>query len=360
MKNQMSVRLTLEDGSIFHGKSFGAQVAAAGEVVFNTAMTGYPENLTDPTCKGQILCLTYPLVGNYGVPYKHDENDLFSFHESSAIHVTGLLVTDYSPEYSHWDADRSLGDWLLRNNIPGIHGIDTRAIAKKIRDKGTMTGIIEPEGTSARFPDPGKTNLVAQVSTTEVTRFGSGRIKIILVDCGVKNSIIRSLLRKDTTVIKVPWDYDFHEDDHDGIVISNGPGDPKTCAKTINNIARSLPYDKPIFGIGLGHQLLALATGADTVKLKHGHRSHNQPVIAAGSNKVLITSQNHGYAVNNSTLGNDWEATFINLNDNTNEGMKHKTKPFFSLQFHPDNHEDVFNGNSFFDKFIENILMIRD
>lgn len=355
MKESVKVRLTLEDGTVCYGKSFGAPVTSAGEVVFNTAMTGYPESLTDPSYRGQILCLTYPLVGNYGAPAKNEENNLYSFYESSSIHISGLIVSDYSFEYSHWNAAESLDEWLKRNNVPGVYGIDTRALTRRIREKGAMLGKLEPEGMNTGFYDPNKVNLVAEVSTRSIKKYGTGRYRILLVDCGVKYNIIRNLLRRDTTIIRVPWDYDYHQEEFDGLFLTNGPGDPKMCVETINNIKRSLAGNKPVFGICLGNQLMALASGADTYKLKYGHRSHNQPVLLAGTDKAYITSQNHGFAVDNHTLANDWEPYFININDNTNEGMKHKSKPFFSTQFHPEASGGPTDTDFLFDDFIENI-----
>jgi len=355
MKKTFTVRLTLEDGTVYTGKSFGAAIPAAGEVVFNTAMTGYPESLTDPSYKGQILCLTYPLVGNYGAPRREEENDLLSFYESASIHISGLIVSDYSFDYSHWNADESLDEWLARNGVPGIFGIDTRALTKRLREKGTMLGKIEPEGTKTEFHDPNKTNLVTSVSTGEVKIYGSGRYRIMLVDCGVKFNIIRNLLRRDTTIIRVPWDYDFSGEDYDGLFLTNGPGDPKMCGPAIENIKKAFGDDRPVFGICLGNQLMALASGADTYKLKYGHRSHNQPVIRIGTSKAYITSQNHGFAVDNDTLGSDWEPLFININDRTNEGMKHKFKPFFSTQFHPEASGGPTDTDYLFDEFIDNI-----
>ncbi len=355
MKDKTKIKLTLEDGSVYYGWSFGALTPAAGEVVFNTAMTGYPESLTDPSYKGQILCLTYPLVGNYGAPAKNEENDLYRFYESSSIHISGLIVSDYSFEYSHWNATESLDQWLSRNRIPGIFGIDTRALTKRIREKGTMLGKIEPDGTRTDFYDPNKINLVAGVSTREIKKYGSGRYRIMLIDCGVKYNIIRNLLKRDTTIIRVPWDHDFNGDDFDGLFLTNGPGDPKMCDKTVANIKKAFSGNKPIFGICLGNQLMALASGADTYKLKYGHRSHNQPVLQVGTDKAYITSQNHGFAVDNKTLDQDWEPLFININANTNEGMRHKTKPFFSTQFHPEASGGPTDTDYLFDDFIENI-----
>ncbi len=355
MRERVKVRLTLEDGTTWYGRSFGSEIPAAGEVVFNTAMTGYPESLTDPSYRGQILCLTYPLVGNYGAPGREEENDLYRFYESASIHIAGLIVSDYSFDYSHWNATESLDEWLKRNNIPGVFGIDTRALTKRIREKGSMPGKIEPEGTRTDFFDPNRINLVAQVSTHEKRIYGSGKYRILLVDCGVKYNIIRNLLKRDTTIIRVPWDYDYHNEDFDGLFLTNGPGDPKMCEATISNIRRSLNDSKPVFGICLGNQLMALASGADTYKLKYGHRSHNQPVIQPGTDKAYITSQNHGYAVDNNTLNNEWEPLFININDKTNEGMRHKSKPFFSTQFHPEASGGPTDTDFLFDLFIENI-----
>lgn len=356
MEKKTKVKLTLEDGTVFYGFSFGSEIAKAGEVVFNTAMTGYPESLTDPSYRGQILCLTYPLVGNYGAPAMAEEDNLYKFYESSSIHISGLIVSDCSFEYSHWNASESLDHWLKRNNVPGVYGIDTRALTKIIREKGSMLGKLEPEGTEEIvFFNPNKVNLVDEVSTSEKKIYGSGKHKILLIDCGVKYNIIRSLLAKDTTIIRVPWDYYFLDEEYDGLFISNGPGDPKMCQTTINNIKEAFKQDKPIFGICLGNQLMALASGADTYKLKYGHRSHNQPVLQVGTDKAYITSQNHGFAVNNETLNSEWEPYFININDNTNEGMRHKSKPFFSTQFHPEAAGGPTDTNFLFDKFIENI-----
>jgi len=359
IKEDKNAQLILEDGTVFHGKSFGAPAASAGEVVFNTAMTGYPESLTDPSYRGQILCLTYPLIGNYGVPAKEEADDILKYYESSSIHIAGLIVSHYSFEYSHWNAEESLGEWLKRNNIPGIYDIDTRALTKKLREKGVMLGKIETEDTCTDFYDPNKVNLVKEVSIKEKKIYGNGRWRIMLVDCGVKYNIIRSLLKYDTTVIRVPWDYNYHDEEYDGLFITNGPGDPKMCTATIENIRKSLKKDIPVFGICLGNQLIALASGADTYKLKYGHRSHNQPVLMAGTDRAYITSQNHGYAVNNETLGDGWEPFFINLNDQTNEGLKHKSGLYFSTQFHPEASGGPTDTEFLFGIFIDNIKKFR-
>jgi carbamoyl-phosphate synthase small subunit len=349
------MKLILEDGSEYRGKSFGSEHSVSGEVVFNTAMTGYPESLTDPSYKGQILVLTYPLIGNYGTPRSELEHQLLKYYESDQIHISGLVVSDYSFEYSHWNAEGSLADWLKKGRIPGIYGVDTRALTKKLREQGTMLGKILYEDQEVEWYDPNQHNLVEQVSIRKKEVYGSGSLKIVLIDCGVKNNIIRYLLEKDTTVIRVPWNYDFQMEDYDGLFISNGPGDPKMCQATINHLKMALQDERPIFGICLGNQLLSLASGADTYKLKYGHRSHNQPVLQVGSDRAYITSQNHGYAVDNETLASDWQPFFININDDTNEGMIHKTKPFFCTQFHPEASGGPTDTAFLFDDFIDRI-----
>lgn len=355
-------QLILEDGTRFPGVSFGAERSIAGEVVFNTAMTGYPESLTDPSYRGQLLVLTYPLVGNYGVPGDSTgEHGIKKHFESDSIHISGLIISDYSQRYSHWNASKSLGQWLKEENVPGIHGIDTRALTRHIREKGAMPGKIVLEGDEefehTPFSDPNQLNLVDQVSTRERVVYGNGPYKIVLVDCGVKNNIIRCLLDRGATVIRVPWDYDFTQEEYDGLFISNGPGDPRHCGILIENLRAVLTVSKPVFGICLGNQLLALASGADVYKLKYGHRGHNQPVQKAGTPNVFITSQNHGYAIDNETLPDQWEPLFFNCNDQTNEGMKHKEKPFFSVQFHPEAAGGPADTAFLFDEFIK---LIKD
>jgi len=353
MRNNKRIKLVLEDNTEFTGYSFGAEKSVSGEVVFNTAMTGYPESLTDPSYKGQILVLTYPIIGNYGVPGDDREENLHKYYESYAMHISGLLVSDYTEEYSHWSAQKSLGDWLKEFDVPGISGIDTRQLTKILREKGTMLGKLLVDDENVDFYDPNEENLVAQVSIKEKRIFGEGKYKILLVDCGVKYNIIRNLIKRDATVILVPWDWDFSKEDYDGLFISNGPGDPKKCDTTINHIRASFEKNKPIYGICLGNQLMALAAGADSYKLKYGHRSHNQPVIQVGTHHAYITSQNHGYAIDNSTLPDDWEPLFINLNDQTNEGMRHKSKPFFSTQFHPEASSGPTDTEYLFDDFLD-------
>ena len=345
--------LILEDGTKYQGKSFGYEASIAGEVVFNTAMTGYPESLTDPSYRGQILVATYPIIGNYGVPQKGEENNMLQHYESDRIQISGFVVSYYSAEYSHWNAEKSLDEWMIENEIPGIYGIDTRALTKHLRDKGAMLGKIIIEDKDVDLYDPNLLNLVDEVSLKQKQIYGNGKYRILLIDCGVKNNIIRHFLKRDTTIIRVPWDYDFSQEDYDGLFISNGPGDPKKCQITIDNLEMAFNNDEPIFGICLGNQLMSLASGADTYKLKYGHRSHNQPVLHVGTNRAYITSQNHGFAVDNTSLGKDWEPMFINLNDDTNEGFKHKTKPFFSTQFHPEASSGPTDTEYLFDEFLD-------
>lgn len=354
MREIKNARLILEDGTVFEGKSFGYDSSTAGEVVFNTAMTGYPESLTDPSYEGQILVTTYPILGNYGVPPCREKDDVSEYYESEHIHCKAIVAQDYSWDHSHWQADRSLADWLKEEKIVGVYGIDTRALTKHLREHGSMLGKIIVDGAEdVAFYDPNAENLVAKVSCKRVEVHGEGPKTVVLVDCGVKHNIIRCLLRRNVAVIRVPWDYDFNQLEYDGLFISNGPGDPDTCDAAVRNIRKALSGDKPICGICMGNQLLAKAGGASIYKLKYGHRSHNQPVRMVGTEKCFITSQNHGYAVDNDTLGEEWEPLFINMNDGTNEGIKHKTKPFFSSQFHPEACSGPLDTEFMFDKFTE-------
>lgn len=356
MQKQKHVSLILDDGSKFSGISFGYEKPTAGEVVFNTAMSGYPESLTDPSYSGQIMVLTYPLIGNYGVPPHSFDRNLSTFLESEKIHADGIIVSDYSDNYSHWNGIESLGEWLKQEKIAGVTGIDTRELTKLLREKGSMKGkIVFTDENEIDFIDPNKINQVARVSTTKIITYGNGKKRIILVDCGVKHNIIRCLLKRDVTVIRVPWDYDFNTIEYDGLFISNGPGDPDTCEVTVKHIREAMKKEKPIFGICMGNQLLAKAGGASTYKLKYGHRSHNQPVRLVGTERCFITSQNHGFAVDNNTLSDEWEPLFVNMNDGTNEGIRHKSKPFFSVQFHPEAASGPTDTEFLFDRFIEMI-----
>ena len=339
----MNAQLILEDGTVFRGRSMGADKSVAGEVVFNTGMVGYSEALTDSSYRGQIMTLTYPLVGNYGVARDF---------ESPRIQATALVVSELATEYSHAAAERSLPQWLKDEGIPCIAGIDTRALTKRLRTRGCMLGKIVVTDDVA-LEDPNARNLVAEVSSAgrEVYE-GSGKT-IVVVDCGAKGSIIEELRKRDLTVIRVPWDYDFLQEDYDGLFISNGPGDPTACVQTIENIRKAMQLNRPIMGICLGNQLLALAAGANTYKLKFGHRGHNQPCIEVGTGRCYITSQNHGFAVDEKTLPEGWHPWFRNANDGSNEGLRHSSKPFLSVQFHPEAAPGPVDCNHLFDKFAE-------
>ena len=366
-------KLILSDGTVFCGWSFGFEGETAGEVVFNTAMTGYPESLTDPSYAGQILVTTFPLIGNYGVPDTGiGEDGLPLFMESERIHPKAIVVADYSEQYSHWNAKESLASWLKREKVPGISGIDTRRLTKVLREHGVMMGKIEThpqplpvmEG-SEYSQDYGSVNWVEKVSCKEAITYKpdnsqfsilNSQLKtVVLVDCGVKANIIRCLIRRGIEVIRVPWDYDFNQLEFDGLFLANGPGDPEQCGKTVEHIRTFLNNKevKPCMGICLGNQLLARAAGAKTYKLKYGHRSHNQPVREVGTNRCFITSQNHGYAVDDSTLPTDWEPLFVNMNDGSNEGIRHKSNPWMSAQFHPEACSGPTDTEWMFDEFVK-------
>ncbi len=352
------VTLLLEDGTRFQGKSFGYDSAVAGEVVFNTAMVGYTESLTDPSYAGQLMVLTYPLVGNYGVPpFTIEKNGIATFMESDRIYASAIIVSDYSLQYSHWNANESLAKWLIREKVTGITGIDTRELTKVLREHGVMMGKIifldEPDNIpTAQYEG---VNFVDKVSCKQIIHYGQGAgKKIVLVDCGVKNNIIRCLLNRGVQVIRVPWNYDYTKMDFDGLFLANGPGDPNMVEDAVEIIRRHMSTSrKPICGICMGNQLLAKAAGAKIYKLKYGHRSHNQPVRQVGTNRCYVTSQNHGYAVDALTLGKDWEELFVNMNDGSNEGIRHKTMPWFSSQFHPEAAAGPIDTEFMFDKFIE-------
>ncbi|MEK7617043.1 MAG: glutamine-hydrolyzing carbamoyl-phosphate synthase small subunit [Patescibacteria group bacterium] len=354
----MQGKLVLSDGTYFLGESFGSPNSTSGEVVFNTGMVGYPESLTDPSYFGQILVLTYPLVGNYGVPNK-------KFWESEKIQVKGLIVQNYIDSPSHFELERSLGEWLKDEGIPALCGIDTRALTIKLREHGVMLGKLETgslrEARNWKLEagkdiyDPNSENVLPYVSVDRVETYGSCKKNILLIDCGAKENIIRSLMKRKVRVTRAPWDFDPLESDirFDGVLISNGPGDPKQAKKTIANVKKILNRRIPTFGICLGSQILALAAGGDTYKLKFGHRGQNQPVIDQTTRKAIQTAQNHGFAVDMKSLGSQWEEWFINLNDGTNEGIRHKSKPFLAVQFHPEANPGPFDGGFLFDEFLK-------
>lgn len=354
------VTLVLSDGTKFHGKSFGSEKPVAGEVVFNTAMMGYPESLTDPSYAGQLMTLTYPLVGNYGVPpFSIENNGLATFMESDKIYASAIIVSDYSEQYSHWNATESLADWLKREGVPGITGIDTRELTKVLREHGVMMGqiIFDDEPNNIPTAEYEGINWVDKVSCKDIIRYneGAGR-KVVLVDCGVKNNIIRCLVNRGVEVIRVPWNYDYTNMDFDGLFLANGPGDPDMCVDAVEILKKQMSASrKPICGICMGNQLLAKAGGATIYKLKYGHRSHNQPVREVGTNRCYVTSQNHGYAVDAATLGNDWRELFVNMNDGSNEGIRHLSLPWFSSQFHPEACSGPVDTEFMFDRFIETL-----
>ncbi len=348
--------LILEDGTKFDGVQFGADKSVAGEVVFNTGMMGYPESMTDPSYEGQILVFTYPMIGNYGVPDEKMVRGVSAVFESSRIHTSAIIVSEYSENFSHFEAKKSLGTWMRENGVSGITGIDTRTLTKHLREKGAMLGKI---GDGGGFWDPNKENLVAKVSVKKpVTYRGRGQLarkRVVCMDCGVKNNSIRAFRERGVTLIRVPFDYDFVEKGakFDGLFLSNGPGDPAIMDSTVTIIKKVMAMKKPIFGICLGNQLLSRAAGARTYKLKYGHRSQNQPCMDLETKRCYVTSQNHGYAVDGKTLGGGFKVWFENVNDKTVEGVKHKSLPFFAVQFHPEACPGPRDSEDLFDRFVK-------
>lgn len=343
-------KLTLKTGETFYGQSPSWQKKINfGEVVFTTGMTGYVETLTDPSYADQIIVFTYPLIGNYGV--MSDQT-----WESKKIHAAGVIVSELAPFYSHSKAEKSLLEWLKEQDVPVISGIDTRTLTLKIRKQGALPAAISDLSEKPTdFVDPNITDLVAKVSTKEPKTYGSGKYKIIAVDCGIKENIIRCLLKFDVTIKVVPFDYDYTNEEFDGLFLSNGPGDPANCIETIQIIKKALELKKPTFGICLGAQLLALAIGAKTYKLPFGHRAQNQPVIHFEKNKCYLTTQNHGFAIDETTLPSDWRVSFKHLNDDSVQGIEHKEKPFFAVQFHPEANPGPVDTYWLFESFIHQI-----
>jgi carbamoyl-phosphate synthase small subunit len=362
-----AVRLVLEDGSEWPGSGFGAHAPVGGEVVFNTGMTGYVESLTDPSYRGQILVLTYPLVGNYGVPAAR-AGSIDGPFESGRIQPQGLVVQSYSDHHSHHLASRSLGDWLAADGVPAVTGIDTRSLTRVLREKGTMRGWLFPaelpleQARAAAREIEMSRQVFMDVAPAAPVTYEGGRTRVMLVDCGAKDQIARSLLERGVTVVRVPWHADLAAQARgvDGILIGNGPGDPgelKSLTASIRGLLDA--FRGPVFGVCLGHQLLALAAGARTYKLPYGHRGVNQPVQDALSRRCYVTSQNHGYAVADDSLPRDWQPWFVNINDGTNEGIRSRSRPHFSVQFHPEAAPGPQDTGFLFDEFVSMSTAMR-
>jgi carbamoyl-phosphate synthase small subunit len=364
----LEAALALEDGSIFKGVGFGAEAESSGEVVFNTGMAGYPESITDPSYAGQILVQTYPLIGNYGVPNRRDQYGFPLSQESDKPRIEGYVVSRLSASMSHWSADTPLSDWLARSGVPGITGIDTRMLTKKLRIKGVMLGILkvaeevdvdELLGRVSDIPDPSKVDLAKTVTTEKLTIYGASGPRIALIDCGVKFGIIRSLLRRGASVARVPCGYTAEQIldlEPSGVLVSNGPGEPKMCIDTIRAVRGLLETDVPMMGICLGNQLQALAAGGDTYKLKFGHRGQNHPCHDLEGGSHIITSQNHGFTVEPKSLDvTGFRVSFVNDNDGTVEGITHESKPFFGVQFHPEASPGPLDAEFLFDRFLKEV-----
>ncbi len=349
--------LVLRDGAEFPGYMFGAQRPCAGEAVFNTGMVGYPEAMTDPSYYGQILVLTYPLIGNYGVPSPEvDENGIPRFFEADRIMIRGLVTANYDDHTDHWNASRSLGDWLDSEGVPGLQGIDTRALTRHLRERGTMLAKIVVDGEpEPNWYDPASEDVVSIVSRSEPQTYGDGGPHIVVIDCGMKYNILRCLLKRGAKVTVVPSDYDFTTLDYDGLFLTNGPGDPEQSSTVIDRLATVLDDPRPIFGICLGCQLLALAAGARTFKLPYGHRAQNQPVVDVDTGRSAITSQNHGYVVDANNLPGDWEVWFTNGNDGTLEGVRQRNGPHRAVQFHPEAACGPTDTEFLFDTFLDDV-----
>lgn len=355
------MRLVLEDGSSYDGSQFGSDQGVTGEVVFNTAMAGYIETLTDPSYRGQILVCTYPLIGNYGVPDKPAIGELVAPYESGQIQVLGLVVQNYMDKYSHSDAGRSLQQWLQDEGVPAVTGVDTRRLTRKLREVGTMRGwLLGDDGETEKAKRQASQVDMSEevfmlVAPTEVVRYQGGELKIMLVDVGAKDNIVRSMLQRSASVVRVPWHFPLadYASECDGIVLGNGPGDPKDLAPLVAQLRELLDrFNGPIFGVCLGNQLLSLAAGGDTYKLPYGHRGIYQPVQDLMTRQCFITSQNHGYAVREESLGGEWEPWFVNVNDGTNEGIRSRTHPHMSVQFHPEAAPGPSDTAFLFDEFL--------
>jgi carbamoyl-phosphate synthase small subunit len=331
---------------------------------------GYPEALTDPSYRGQLLTFTYPSIGNYGVPSIRTDTTGATGRkqgstlleprplESPRVQAAGLICAAYSEDYSHHSAGMSLGTWLTEQGVPGLTGIDTRALTKRIRAHGALLGRIELDGRPIpEFEDPNRRNLVAEVSTNAVLRYGRRGVPVALIDCGKKNNQVRMLVDRGAVVSVLPWNHDLRQVAKDcaGVVLSNGPGDPRMASATIESVRFLIRRRIPILGICLGHQILALATGASTYKMKFGHRSHNQPCLETSGGRCYQTSQNHGYAIDGRTLAGGWEEWFVNANDGSNEGIRHRSGPWRSVQFHPEAAPGPGGTDWILDEFLEEI-----
>lgn len=355
------MKLILDDGTVMHGCPFGATRPIAGEVVFNTAMSGYVETLTDPSYRGQILVLTYPLIGNYGVPAPRRNDSLDAPYESGRIQVQGLVVQNYVDRFSHRSAARSLGQWLRSEDVTAVTGVDTRALTRRLREHGTMKGWLVPadmtldEAKRVAASVDMQREVFGLVAPASPTRHGGTGPTIMLVDAGAKDHMVRSLLARGAGVLRVPWNARLADyiDEIDGIVIGNGPGDPTDLAELVGQVRDLLQsFGGPIFGICLGNQILALAAGGSTYKLPYGHRGVNQPVHDLVTRRCYVTSQNHGYAVDDESLPEGWEPWFVNINDGTNEGIRSRTRPCFGVQFHPEAKPGPEDTRFLFDDFL--------
>jgi len=356
-------QVELENGPVFKGTSFGASKAATGEVVFNTGMVGYPESMTDPSYRGQILVFTHPLIGNYGVPpLEFDQYGLPKNFESDRIQVAGIIVSNISKEYSHWNAVESLASWCQREGVPAITDIDTRSLTKYLRSRGSTLGrVVGPYTERVNFVNHNKRNLVAEVSTKTVQVFNpNGDVTITVIDCGVKANILRCLASRGARVVLVPWDQDLSVINYDGLLVSNGPGDPSFCQVTVNQLREvAFKRPQPVFGICMGNLLMGLAAGGKSYKMPFGNRGHNQPAFHHETGKCVITSQNHGYAIDVSTLPPTWTANFTNINDSSNEGLAHKTLPYSSVQFHPEFRGGPEDSAFLFDSFMNSVRAVK-
>ncbi len=344
--------LELSTGDRFKGELIGAPLATSGQMVFTTGMVGYCEAMTDPSYFGQILIFTYPLIGNYGIPSlpKKLELPILRGFESDRVHAAGVIITMDTIEAFHWNSFQSIDSWLKQEGVPGVVGLDTRHLVHLVRQTPNLLGKllpVEPTGTrdygaalstiaGEGFFDPGQHEILSAVALGERRRIGAGKHRVALIDCGVKWNIIRQIVERGCEVELIPWNDDLKDVDCSGWLISNGPGDPVRTGGLKDRVANLLKEERPILGICLGHQILSLAAGARTERMKYGHRSHNQPVYQVGTRHGYITSQNHGYVVDEASLPDDWEPWFRNVNDQTNEGIRHKTRPFRSVQFHPE------------------------